>query len=252
VINLVRRFFEQERAQIIFTPADDDYATAPIPPRASQLQRGQHAYKYTKATFADLLEEGRVRLNSINYFRGREDVWIGDDFEGRTVHDVDDYVATSALGDLQRLGPGIRLEEGSRISNMSIAYEERNCFVYCLSIGQLNASSAAFLNKAPDFYDACVEVLKPERMCRAIYHTGTVDGLPLREMMHPPQMGLVRYKNMVREASQVYEAPSPFYKGLHFAGQREFRFALFPRQKPEYEYIDIEFRLPPKTVLRLT
>lgn len=247
----MRRFLEDNRTQLIFGPSDKDYAKAPKPPRVLLPQKGQQAYKFTKAAHADLLAEGRVRLNSISYFRGREDVWIGDDFEGRTVHDVDDYVTTGDLADFQRLGPGFRTGKGARFSGMSLAYEDRICFVYCLSIGQLDAASAAFLNREPDFYDACVEVLKPERLGRAIFHTGTVNGKPLKQIMHPPQMGLVRYKNMVREASEIYEAPSPFQKGLHFAEQQEFRIALYPRQKPENEYIDVKFLLPPKAILRI-
>ncbi|WP_208179890.1 hypothetical protein [Sinorhizobium medicae] len=246
----MRRFFTGG-AVLMFAPSTKDYET---PPKGRLIQRpsGVPVLKFANSQVAELLFGGSILLSSVQYYRGREDQWIGDDFENRILHPVDHYVFKGDKRDLHRTGPGIRSKGGS-LHGVTLAYEGVSCFVLCFAVGAFDQLSGVMLGKEPDNYDACTEILKPERLARAIYHTGRLpDATPFKEIVHAPQIGMVKYRNMVRLGDTPYEPPSPFRKRLEFKSQNELRIAFYFKKPGLPPRLTITFSVPAKTLRRLS
>ncbi|RVI83908.1 hypothetical protein CN188_09555 [Sinorhizobium meliloti] len=205
-----------------------------------------------KKEHADALESGSILISTASYYRGLEDHWIGDELENRTVHPIDHYEATGDHRDLNRLGPMFKTEAGAKFSNISVVYEAVNCFVLCLSIGEIDAMAGRMLRREPDNYDACVEILNPGELFSAIYDTGATEDYGwFQDLVHAPQMGMVQYKNMVRLGHTPYEPPSPFDKGMDFEPQQELRAAYYSKRAALPDRLGINFEVPARTLRRI-
>jgi hypothetical protein len=195
-----------------------------------------------------VLKMGTLMISSLQYIRdleGHNGAWIGDRLEGATeLSAPDSFVLTEGSNELQianqaNMGNGMfktfaNASSGGMIdlSGTRFISVTPQLYIYSFSEGDLEELRVAMCVDSPEPYDACLRLLSPWNLLKAVIDLGEVVELNAlaKDVFWGGAIDRVNYgpvsKNILDGASIT---PSPFLKDVNFAKQREHRIIFEPK-----------------------
>lgn len=201
-------------------------------------------YKYQDEEFARMLvDEGKLRIGTLDYYRQWEDVRRGDQGEGTLHFDAGGGVNVGGgMDPLTRKAvqvfSGLHESHLDRVAVLDSRIHARevhqNCWVYC--------TAHELSRDASGERSACVEIMKPGEFFRVV---GSALAAHLDQELEAHAFG-VAYRERVARGDEFGRLSSAFVKPPRFAFEAEVRGIWLSDPPPGQQYVDLVVpQLPP-------
>ncbi len=207
-------------------------------------------FKFLNSQHIASLLNGSVRLGSHASYRHIENVEIQDVGEGQEQLVHSQPIIRQHIGsepDPILLAMGVSMTNCSDISlpagSISMHYKMPPAYIFCCSKGDLQPLAQRW--KAT--YDACVEILDPDRLGKEILHGRIKLGaqqIPVRTITKQLHHGTVKYDGGLVDVSlrSIPQGYLMFRKSFQFARDQEYRFGIISDQSrnlPENIFVQL-------------